>query len=52
MDKKREPESDLEIQMRILKRQQELEKDAGSVQTVVLVGLWLLTAVAVIIYAR
>lgn len=51
MDQRREAATDLEIQMRILKRQQELEKDAGSVQTVVLVGLWLLTAVAVIIYA-
>ena len=42
---------DLEMQMRILKQQQELEKDAGIVQTVVLIGLWLLTAVAVISYA-
>lgn len=42
---------DLEMQMRILKQRQDLERDAGIVQTVVLVGLWLLTAVAVIIYA-
>ena len=51
MDQRREAATDLEMQMCILKQQQELEKDAGIVQTVVLVGLWLLTAVAVIIYA-
>lgn len=51
MEQKREAENDLEMQMRILKQQQDLERDAGIAQTVVLVGLWLLTAVAVIIYA-
>ena len=38
MDQRREAATDLEMQMRILKQQQELEKDAGIVQTVVLVG--------------
>lgn len=42
---------DLEMQMRILKQQQDLERDAGIVQTAVLIGLWLLTAMSVIIYA-
>lgn len=51
MSKKREAESDLEMQMRILKQRQDLERDADIVQKVVLIGLWLMTAVAVIIYA-
>lgn len=42
---------DLEMQMRILKQRQDLERDADIVQKVVLIGLWLMTAVAVIIYA-
>lgn len=44
-------EDDLEMQIRILKQQQDMERDAGIAQTVVLVSLWLLTAVAVIVYA-
>lgn len=42
---------DLEMQMRILKQRQDLERDASIVQTAVLIGLWLLTAMSVIIYA-
>lgn len=42
---------DLDARMRILKRTQALEKDAGTMQAVVFVGLWLLIAAAVIIYA-
>lgn len=51
MSKKREAESDLEMQMRILKRQQALEQDAGILQAVVFIGAWLIIAAAVIIYA-
>lgn len=51
MGQQRKPENDLDAQMRILKRTQALEKDAGIMQAVVFVGLWLLIAAAVICYA-
>lgn len=41
---------DLEMQMRILKQQQDLERDAKIVQDVVFVGLWLLFVAAIVIY--
>lgn len=50
MSKKREAESDLEMQMRILKQRQDLERDAKIVQDVVFVGLWLLFVAAIVIY--
>lgn len=50
MEQKREPENDLEMQMRILKQRQDLERDAKIVQDVVFVGLWLLFVSAIVIY--
>ncbi len=50
MEQKREPENDLEMQMRILKQRQDLERDAKIVQDVVFVGLWLLFVAAIVIY--
>lgn len=50
MAQKREPENDLEMQMRILKQRQDLERDAKIVQDVVFVGLWLLFVAAIVIY--
>lgn len=41
---------DLEMQMRILKQRQDLERDAKIVQDVVFVGLWLLFVAAIVIY--
>lgn len=50
MEQKREPENNLEMQMRILKQRQDLERDAKIVQDVVFVGLWLLFVAAIVIY--
>ena len=50
MEQKREPENDLEMQMRILKQRQDLERDAKIVQDVVFVGLWLLFVASIVIY--
>lgn len=41
----------LEKQLRMAQQIRSLEHDAGMMQVIVFVGLWLLIAVAVIIYA-